>query len=77
MLKLCDLLEQYHGQRGVDRIMTLAAIRNYVSKKSVRMLIDEINNINTVNDLNVLIGAGMRGLLYTAVMGRKAQLTPF
>jgi hypothetical protein len=76
-LKLTDYLDQWHGQRGIDKIITLAAIRTYVSKKSVRVLIDEINAINTIEDLNVLIGAGMKGALHTAVMGRKAQLTPF
>jgi hypothetical protein len=77
MLKLRDYLEQFQGQRGVDRIMTLAAIRRYVATKSARVLLDEINSINRIEDLNVLIGAGMRGLLYIAVMGRKAQLTTF
>lgn len=77
VVNLNELLERYRGVRGVSRVMLLSNIRAYVSKRSVRSLLDEINAVNNISDLNVLLGAGMRGVLFTAVVGRKAQLTEF
>ena len=74
MQNLADLLEIYNKGDGSGKMYTLVLIRNYVSKKSYRVLIDEISRINNVNDLNVLLGAGMRGMLHTLVIARKAQL---
>ena len=48
-------------------------LRTYVQQQSHQSILDEISKIFDDPDLNVLMGAGMPGQLYYAVMAQKAK----
>ena len=73
-ITLDDLLERYKQVEGVNRVLLLADIRRYVSRRPLRSLLDEFDHISDSHDCDVLLGAGMKGQLYMAVVKQKAIL---
>lgn len=49
-------------------------IRTYTQQASLDTLIKEITSVWDETDLNVLIGAGMRGVLYYKCLEQKARM---
>jgi hypothetical protein len=49
-------------------------IRTYSQQASTMSLLKEIEAVWDDTDLNVLIGAGMRGILYYKVLEQKARM---
>jgi hypothetical protein len=50
-------------------------IRTYTQQASVTTLLKEIESVWDEKDLNVLVGAGMRGVLYYKCLEQKARLS--
>ena len=73
-LKLKDLLYEWDERTGLSRLIVMAKLRDYVAKTDYLTLIDEIHTIDREDWLNVLIGVGMRGGQYYAVVGQKAKI---
>lgn len=53
--------------------MIMSQLRTYVLKTPVAVIIEEIRKINDIKHLKVLIGVGMRGVLYHAVVAQLAR----
>lgn len=73
-LKLTDLLHEWDERQGLSRLIVMAKLRDYVKKTEFMVLIDEIHTITRDDWLDVLIGVGMRGEQYYAVIGQKAKI---
>lgn len=73
-LKLTDLLHEFDERTGLSRLIVMAKLRDYVAKTDYLVLIDEIHTITREDWLDVLIGVGMRGGQYYAVVGQKAKV---
>jgi hypothetical protein len=76
-ITLRDLLERFRADSGVGRVMVLASIRDYISRRSLRSLLDEISAVSSKDDLNVLLGVGLRGDLQTYVTAQKAKFIEY
>lgn len=73
-MTLQDLLNQHRAASGVSRLIIMYQIRTYTQQASVTSLLKEIESVWDETDLNVLIGAGMRGVLYYKVLEQKARM---
>ena len=73
-LKLVEILETFSEKRGVGRLVVMARLRDYVARQPIRDLLEEISFINRDDYLDVLLGVGMRGVLYYAVVKQKAEM---
>ena len=73
-VKLKDLIYEYEESHGVARLVVMEKLRAYVTKTDVLTVIDEIRTITDPKRLNILIGVGMRGILWTAVIAHRARL---
>ena len=58
----------------MNKLIILFQIRAYVQQQSHQSILDEISKIWDETDLKILIGAGMRGELYYAVLGQNARV---
>lgn len=70
-----DLLEEYKERHGVNRLVTMSKLRDYVTRNNVLDTVDEIKRITNEKDLDILIGVGLRGVLWYATIAQKAKLT--
>lgn len=73
-LRLKDLLWEFDGSRGVGRYVVMQKLRRYVTDMDMWTVIDEIKTVTDEKHLDVLIGVGMRGPLWSAVVAQKAHL---
>lgn len=73
-LKLEDLLYAYDQAQGMTRLVVMSQLRHYVQTTDWMVVIDEIKRITNEKHLDVLIGVGMRGPLWIAVISQKAKL---
>lgn len=73
-MKLDDLLYAYDQAQGLTRLIVMAQLRHYVQTIDLLTVMDEIKTITEPKHLDVLIGVGMRGALYYAVVSQKAKL---
>lgn len=73
-MKLSDLIDDFKRARGVSRYVHMQRIREYVKETDLLILLNEIKRIDTTEDLNILLGVGMRGAIWKAVVGRQAYL---
>lgn len=73
-VNLKDLLWEYEGAHGVTKLVVMAKLRDYVTRQDMWTVIDEIKTITEEKYLDVLIGVGMRGPLWSAVVAQKALL---
>ena len=72
---LLELFEGYHDVSGYGKLVSMSQIRDIVLKKDIRSMIDFIETINEPFYLDILLGCGMRGTLWQAVIKRKAILS--
>lgn len=72
--ELQDLLDKYFAETGTGKVILMAHIRDYVKRQSIYTLLDEIDRIQHEQELDVLLGAGMKGVLYYKVIGKKAKM---
>jgi DNA polymerase III alpha subunit len=72
---LMELLNIYREGSGYDRLVKLSQIREIVFKTEPRTLLDFISNINDESHLNILLGCGLKGLVWQAVIKQKAILS--
>ena len=54
-------------------MLIMANLREYVRIQDPYIVQDEIRGIDNEQDLNVLIGVGMKGFLYYEVIKQKAK----
>ena len=73
-VNLKDLLYEYKEAHGVHRLIIMSKLRTYVTDQDLLTTIDEIKTITDKKDLDILIGVGMRGALWYAVIARSAFL---
>lgn len=73
MPDLLTLLGDYQERRGVARLMVMTRLRAYVLKTPQPLVLEQIQRIHDVKHLKVLIGVGMRGVLYHAVVAQLAR----
>lgn len=72
---LTDLLKTYRNGTGYDRLVKLSQIKEILDKTEPRSLLDYISNINNDDTLNVLLGCGLKGMYWQAVVKQKAILS--
>lgn len=73
-MDLMGLLLNYRQAKGAGRLVVMAQIRAYVQRGYIPDLLNEISDIYDEKFLDVLIGAGMPGALYYAVISQKAKI---
>jgi len=71
--QLPKLLEQYRSESGIGKVLMMANIREYVRLQDPFVVQDEIRSVSDEQDLNVLLGVGMKGFLYYEVIKQKAK----
>jgi hypothetical protein len=71
---LKSLLEEARNSSGVGRLVIGLQIRTYCQQQSVPSLLKEIESVWDEKDLNILIGAGMSGVLYYKCLGQKERM---
>jgi hypothetical protein len=57
----------------MGKLIVMYQIRTYLEQQSHQSILEEISKIFDDDDLKVLIGAGMRGELFYAVMAQGAR----
>jgi hypothetical protein len=70
-----DLLSTFRQGTAYDRLVMLSEIRDILVKTEPRSLFDFISNIVEPDYLNILLGCGLKGLVWQAVIKRKAVLS--
>jgi len=70
---LRELLDKYRGEGWAGKIVLMANMREYVRRQDPFILQDEVRDVSDEQDLNVLLGVGMRGFLYYEVIKQKAK----
>jgi len=73
-MNLIDIIEDFKRARGVNRYVHMQRIREYVKGTNILIVLEQIKRIDEPTDLNILLGVGMRGVLWKAVVGRQAYL---
>ena len=73
-LTLDDLLYAFETSQGVGRLVVMSRLRHYVRTVDMLTVMDEIRRITDTKRLDILIGVGMPGALWAAVVSRKADL---
>lgn len=74
MTTLKELIEQVKAAEGVGKLIIMFQLRTYVQQQSHQSILKEISEIWEIHELNVLMGAGMPGELYYAVLGQGARI---
>jgi len=75
-LNLRDLLDGYRGETTYGKLVLMGELRDYVRRTETYALIDEIRMIDNEDDLNVMLGVGMKGILWYEVIKQKARCMP-
>ncbi|NVM22643.1 MAG: hypothetical protein HWN68_12800 [Desulfobacterales bacterium] len=73
-MKLQHLIDDFKRSRGVGRYVQMQRIREYVNNTDVFIVLEEIKRMDETKDLDILLGVGMRGVLWKAVVGRQAYI---
>lgn len=71
---LFKLLERFTDAKGAGKLVVMLAVRDFLAHQPLDDTVHAVMSINNEKWLNVLLGAGLRGQLYYAVVVRKAQL---
>ena len=74
MTSLKDLLLQHHAESGIGKLIVQQQIRTYAEMQSVKSLLKEIESVWEKHDLDILIGAGMRGIYYYKCMEQMTKI---
>lgn len=72
--ELFRFLEDFKSATGVGKLVLMAQLREFVRRVDIYEMLNAIRVIDDEDDLNILIGVGMRGVLYYAVLKRKAEM---
>jgi len=72
--KILNALEEVRTSRSIDRLYRMTMLREMTKSMPFVDLLHVINLIDDETDLNILLGIGMKGMLYYAIMKRKATL---
>lgn len=72
--KLLDLLNEFEERHGVSRLVVREQIRNVINNMPLNDVLDVIKLIRKEEHFNILMGVGMRGALYYAIIKRKAEM---
>jgi len=75
-LNLRDLLDGYRGETTYGKLVLMGELRDYVRRTDWNVLVDEIRQVDNIDDLNVLIGVGMKGILWYETIKQKARCMP-
>jgi hypothetical protein len=71
--QLRELLDQYRGEAWHGKLLLMSQLRDYVRRQDPFIVRDEIRTIDNEQDLDVLAGVGMKGILYYEVIMQKAR----
>lgn len=71
--QLRELLDQYFGATPSGKVILMARLRDYTRRQKFLILMDEIRDIDLEQELDVLLGVGMKGVLYFQVIKQKAK----
>ena len=71
--ELREFLDKFRNESGVGKVVIIANIREYVRLQDPYTVQDEIRDVSDEQDLNVLLGVGMKGFLYYEVIKQKAK----
>jgi hypothetical protein len=72
---LREMLDQYRGETTEGKLVLIARLREYVRRQDPYVVKDEISVIDDETDLNILVGVGLRGILWYEVVKQKARCT--
>ena len=67
------LLDRYKESRGIERLIVMGQLRQYVKDTPYLTLLRELDPITEKDELNVLLGVGLKGVLYYAVVIKKVE----
>ena len=73
--QLTELIKTYRNGSGYDRLVRISQIKEILAKTEPRSMISYIESINNDDSLNILLGCGLRGIIWQAVIKQKAILT--
>ena len=73
-IRLKDILSAYEEAQGVGRLVVMVKLRDYLNRQDQLVVCDEVRTITDPHSLNVLIGAGLRGNLFYAVLAQMAYI---
>jgi hypothetical protein len=71
--QLLELLDKYRGETWQGKLLLMSNLREYVRRQDPYILKDEISDVSDEQDLNVLVGVGMKGFLWYEVIKQKAR----
>ena len=71
--QLSELLQKYRGETTNGKLLLMGQLREYVRRQDPYILKDEISTVDDEQDLNVLVGVGMKGFLWYEVVKQKAR----
>ena len=71
---LKELLERFANSDGPSRLIILHQIRTYLNAIGPDRASIEISEIDSVRDLNIVVGAGPRGKAYYMLLRRRLEL---
>ena len=72
---LSELLQKYRGETTEGKLLLICQLRDYVRRQDPYVVKDEISVIDDETDLNILVGVGLRGILWYEVVKQKARCT--
>jgi hypothetical protein len=67
------LLNRYKESRGIERLIVMGQLRQYVKDTPYLTLLKELEPITEKDELNVMLGVGLKGVLYYAVIIKKVE----
>ena len=70
---LADFLDRYRGETTNGKMVLMGQLREYVRRQDPWIVKDEVSMVTDEQDLNVLLGVGMKGFLYYEVIKQKAK----
>ena len=73
-IRLKDILGAYEEAQGVNKLIVMVKLRDYLNRQDPLVVCDEVRTITDSDRLRVLIGAGPRGNIYYAVLAQIAYL---
>lgn len=71
---VAEKLREYATASGVYKIQILITLRTMFRDATLQDQLDAINDCNEIWQLNVLLGVGMRGVLWSALAKRRGVL---
>jgi hypothetical protein len=73
--RIKELVEDYYELGAVEKINRITQIRSYVSTQKWETVADEIRACQNTQELKVLLGAGMKGVLWSITVKKFAELS--